>query len=220
MPRTSRERPPIPSGDLQPPPLLLPSPTPLSSAGQQLVLATSHRWARDWLKALDSLPHPREQDGVGLPLLPRSPSLRPHTSRPCPCLQAACPEKGGSPRPRRGSPQTSGRIPPPPASPQPSPSSRFEPETCTPIPPMPGVVPDSVSPTLHPKMQLPKLFLESERLEQAPGPLPAPGLRGLLLSWRASLRLALAPWARARCQARAKHFPGTVSFLLAGPGQV
>lgn len=135
-----------------------------------MVLATSHRWGRDWLKAWSSLPHPREQDGVRLPLLPRSPSLRPRTSQPCPCLQAAGPEREGLPGPRRGSPQTSGRIPPPPASSsgssmcQPCPSLRqILDSNRRPAPQTPGVAPDRVSPTLHPKMQLPKLFLESER---------------------------------------------------------
>lgn len=97
------------------------------------------------LKALSSPSYLREEDGLRLPPPAQVPILE-ASQNPCPCLQAACPEREGLPGPRRGSPQTSGHIPPPPAScsrssigpaaPRPfraSPDSGFNPETCTPF---------------------------------------------------------------------------------------
>ena len=96
-------------------------------------------------KALSSPSYLREEDGLRLPP-PAQVPIPEASQNPCPCLQAACPEREGLPGPRRGSSQTSGHIPPPPASCsrssvgpavlrafRASPNSGFNPKPCTPL---------------------------------------------------------------------------------------
>ena len=98
------------------------------------------------LKALSSPSSLREEEGLRLPP-PAQVPIPEASQNPCPCLQAACPEREGLPGPRRGSPQPSGHIPPPPASCsrssggpavprafRASPNSGLTSETCTPPP--------------------------------------------------------------------------------------
>lgn len=115
------------------------------------------------LKALSSLPPLQRRMGSHCPLPPRSPSLRPPTIHAPVSRQPA--QKGRVSSVPGGAahrlpaafhpclpPSSAAAWPALPRAFRASPNSQFTP---------PGVVPGKVSPALHPKMQLPKLFLES-----------------------------------------------------------
>ena len=163
------------------------------------VLAISHHHGGGPGAGGLELSPPPKRGGRGQTAPPIQVPILEASDRPCPCLQAACPEREGLPGPRRGSPQTSGHIPPPPAYSGGGGSSQWGQglllvldSNLRPAPHTPGVVPDRVSPALYPEMQLPELFLESDWPGHRPGCGCQPlGLLGLLLSLRA--RLGLAP---------------------------
>ena len=150
------------------------------------------------LGALSSVPHPREEAGVRLPLPSRCPSLRPQTGHAPVSRQPA--QKGRVSLVPGGAAH---RLPATFHHSQPTPVAAAAASwgqglllvldsNLRPAPHTPGVVPDRVSPALYPEMQLPELFLESDWPGRRPGCGCQPlGLLGLLLSLRA--RLGLAP---------------------------
>lgn len=108
-------------------------------------------------QGLELTPPTQEEDGVTLPPPAQVPILE-ASYNPCPCLQAACPEREGLPVPGGAAhrlPATfHDRLPPPPAAMLPALLRAFRVSPKSQFPP-PGVVPGKVSPALRPKMQLP-----------------------------------------------------------------